>query len=87
MDRHSKTVRARSELDHRPAASEQDRRRQPMPAAIRNHASSAKDARQLDRAFLRWLGEKIGNEEDALDYLIALALQRPNPPHGGCASP
>ena len=56
-----------------------------MPRSACNQPGGAWDQHELDRAFLSWLEAKAASDGDAIDYLVALALQGSGWAHGGCA--
>jgi hypothetical protein len=79
-EHNAQTSRAMPCRDHRAASSNAERSRQSISLAVGSRADAARTGRELDSAFLRWLearvatGDPEASEEDAINYLVALAL-------------
>jgi hypothetical protein len=87
-ERYPPEVRANTRIGHR-AATSGPGSRQSTHRSARNHADGVTEAREIDAAFVRWLGAKLADsdpdtcEEDLINYLIALALRGVDS-HGEC---
>lgn len=85
--RHTPEVRAPARIGHRAASKPASR--QSTHGSARNQPDRFAEARELDAAFVRWLGAKLADgdpdtcEGDLINYLVALALHGLDS-HGEC---